>query len=75
MCICEVLTHRTLTLFDSRILDMTHGIETCYAINLSNQNDDTMTQSDNPDSSKVCFDRVYRPRMLRGMDVFHPMLL
>ena len=40
-------------LFDSRILDMTRGIVTCYAVNLSNQNDDTMKQPDNPDSNKV----------------------
>ena len=26
-------------------------------------------------AAKYVFDRVYRPRMLRGMDVFHPMFL
>ena len=36
-------------------------------------NADTMTRTNKLDSSKVCFDKVYRPRMLREMDVFHPM--
>ena len=59
MCICEVLTHRTLTLRDSGILDMICGIVTSNAVNLSDQkNDDTMTQSNNPDRSKVWFYRV-----------------
>ena len=56
MCICEVLTYKTLALRDSRILDMICGIVTSKAVNLSDQKkDDTMTQSNNPHNSKVWF--------------------
>ena len=37
MCICEVLTHRTLPLRDNRIIDLICGVVTCYAVNLSEE--------------------------------------
>ena len=71
MC-CIVLTCRVQGLCDSRVCDasMTQYIAWRRALL---PNADTMTRTNKLDSSKVCFDRVYRPRMLRGMDVFHPM--
>ena len=73
MC-CIVLTCRVQGLCDSRVCDasMTQYIAWRRALL---PNTDTMTRTNKLDSSKVCFDRVYRPRMLRGMDVFHPMFL
>ena len=70
---CIVLTCRVQGLCDSRVCDasMTQYIAWRRALLPKT---DTMTRTNKLDSSKVCFDRVYRPRMLRGMDVFHPML-
>ena len=75
MCICEVRTYRTLALGDSRILDMICGIVTSDAVNLSDQNDDKMTQSNDPDSSKVWFYRVYTHDVERDGCISHPMSL
>ena len=75
MCICEVLTHGTLALRDSLILDMICGIVTCYVLNLRKKIDDTMTQSDNLDINIVWFDGVETEYVERDGCISHPMSL
>ena len=54
----EILTHRAQGLSDSQLLNMMCGLAHTYAQKLIDQTDDTMTHSDNLDSSREQFDRV-----------------